>query len=282
MTKQPHTVGQRIDSVMDRASKALVHRRYFEAERHCVESLEAAFMAHDYERMARILMPLQEARRQKRDMAVDAGIVHLIDNELPPAEAIEPGLYLVQPPRVGLDGRTLREMADRQEVPVVIVVREPTTRAGLCPIVALGPVTVRTRITPPEALIRETEVVGAGVRTGVAAVAKPACRTAGSKRKAVQAGPAVPSIEWMLWACEQLGDSAIAQINPARNPVQRVEDLLLRLQAVPDHEKLHQRLAEACAEAAALPEPELRLRQRRDDGDEGDEEADGLDENDDL
>ncbi|MFN3311207.1 MAG: ABC transporter permease, partial [Thermomonas sp.] len=44
-------------------------RDYFAAERLCLEALELAHKACDYERMARICLPLQEARRQKRDLA---------------------------------------------------------------------------------------------------------------------------------------------------------------------------------------------------------------------
>src|SRR5689334_10244420 len=62
-----------IDRMMERASTALEAMRYFEAERLASTALRRAHAAADFERMARILLPLQEARRQKRQLAVDSG-----------------------------------------------------------------------------------------------------------------------------------------------------------------------------------------------------------------
>ncbi len=219
---------ERIDTLMEKASRDLAACRYFEAERACVEALARAHAAGDYERMARIVMPLQEARRQKRDMAFDATEeVTLVNDALPSGRALRPGCYLVAPPRVGVDGRALREAADRKKVPTIIVVREPTTRDGLWPIVAIGPVTFRARVQPPPG------------------------------------GPdALPTREWMLEANEALGDAGIAQVPPGADPYTRADMLYERLQAHPDHEKLHQFLADACREAARSPRPAAHRRRQ--------------------
>jgi len=255
-----------IDSLMERASRALIGRDYFAAERLCLEALEIAHKACDYERMARICLPLQEARRQKRDLAADAaarGAIFPVDDELPAPGTLRPGCYLVRPPRVGLDGRMLRELADRREVPVIVVVREPRTRAGLWPIVALGPVTIRAQVPPPP----PPSPSASGSNS-------PAAARRGSKVRRVNApardpqpeahSPAdndriLPRVEWFLDAAERLGDAALAGLNPARPVLGRVEDLLVRLAAHPDHEKLHQALEAACRDAARLPERERRL-----------------------
>jgi hypothetical protein len=56
----------------------------------------------------------------------------------------------------------------------------------------------------------------------------------------------VPDLTWFLSTGEALGDAALARIDP-KDPAQwRVDDLLEMLDAVPDHEKLHQALAAAC------------------------------------
>lgn len=220
----------KIDQLMDRASKHLVARRYFDAEQECAEALTKALTALDYERMARILLPLQEARRQKRDQAFDAGEVFVVEGDLPAPQALRPGCYLVRPPRVGVDGRMLREEADRKKVPIIVAVREPTTRDGLWPVVAVGPVTLRTRVAPPTA-----QPLKAG------------------RRKASSASPegeSVPDRAWFITTNELLGDSGIAEVG-ANLPLEtRVQALYDRLAALPDHEKLHQHLAEACREAA--------------------------------
>lgn len=232
---KPARNGERIDHVMERASRLLAECRYFEAERLAAEALQEAFAAADYDRMARILLPLQECRRQKRDMAFDAaaaGAVFRVTGDLPTGRALKPGCYLLEPPRVGIDGRLLREEADRRKVPVIVVVREPPTRDGRWPIVAIGPITVRTRIAAPTPRPRP-----------------------GRRPKSPPGQPPPPPLpdpQWFLDANEALGDAAIAQVSPDLSPAARVEALYDRLQAHPDHEKLHQRLEEACREAARL------------------------------
>lgn len=233
---------------MEKASVALVARRYFEAEVQASEALRIAFGTLDYERMARIVLPLQEARRLKRQMALDTGKVFSVNGELPIEGQVEAGCYLVSPPRVGLDGRLLRELADRSEVPIIVVVREPTTRDERWPLVALGPVTIRTKVSPPEGddlqkpAKRTAKKSGKKVKNGaipevIAAVVAP------------ESGP-LPAPRWFVWACEQIGDAAIAGAEGSRSPDAKVEELYMRLQAHPDHEKLHQRLREACEAAA--------------------------------
>lgn len=234
MPQVKQTPQERIDALMEQGSKALVQRKYFLAERLCFEALGHAHQQADYERMARILLPLQEARRQKRDMAIDSGHVVVLDGQMPLPGEIRPGLYLIQPPRVGLDGKLLREAADNAEIPIIIVVREPLTKTGLCPVVALGPVTTRARITPPDLVEAEDKTTKGK---------KPV------KKKPQLAQPGLPSVTWMLAANEALGDASIAEVDPTRPAAARVDELFLRLQGHADHEKLHQALMEACRAA---------------------------------
>jgi len=199
---------------MERASSALTHSKFFECERLATEALELAHAAHDYERMARILLPLQEARRNRRLSAIDTGKVTSM-TELPPeGTPVRAGCYLIQPPLVGADGREFRERALAAGVPVLVIVREPKTRLGLWPVVMIGPVTVRARIHPPK---HETKV----------------------------------DMAWMVAASEALGDAAIDDVDPEIPAVERVVALVDRLNTVVDHEKLHQHLMDVCHEAAA-------------------------------
>lgn len=244
---------ERIDALMEKASRELVSGDYFAAERSCVAALDKAFIAADYARMARILLPLQEARRQKRDLAFDTGAVYLVTGEIPSGRQLKAGCYMVAPPRVGVDGRALREAADRKGVPVIVVVREPTTREGLWPIVMIGPVTIRTKVPAP---------TPASTSTRSKKVAEPAAPPASASFDA--AAEPLPSPQWMLEANEALGDAALEQVPQSAAPEARVEAVLDRLRAHPDHEKLHQRLEEACRQAAQLakPTPGYRRRQR--------------------
>lgn len=242
---------ERIDALMEKASRELVAGDYFAAERDCVSALDKAFIAGDYHRMARIILPLQEARRQKRDLAFDSGAVYLVTGEIPSGKSLRAGCYMVAPPRVGVDGRALREAADRKGVPVIVVVREPTTREGMWPIVMIGPVTIRTKVAAPK------RVEARGKKGGEAKAAP-----AGSAFDS--ATEPLPTPEWMLGANEALGDAAIESVPATAAPEARVEAFMDRLRAHPDHEKLHQRLEEACREAAQLsrPTPGYRRRQR--------------------
>lgn len=264
-TPSPQQVAK-IDALMEQAQQALVARRYFECESVSASALRKAHSVLDYDRMARILMPLQEARRQKRDMAIDAmrvAMVGAVGAELPAPDAISAGCYLVCPPRVGVDGRALREAADGREVATLVLVREPTSRDGLWPIVAVGPVTVRAKVQPPE-LVNAAELE----------VGKGGPKKRGGKKAAATMtaeGPMVPHPRWFIEASERLGDGAIEAVDPGLPAHVRVDMLLERLEALPDHEKLHQALGTACRQA--LREPQ----RKRKPGDES-YEADEFDE----
>lgn len=231
-------VGNHIDELMDRASEVLVAMRYFEAERLAMRALGLAHRALDFERMARITLPLQEARRQKMQLATDGGGVRVVDN--PSRRFREPGMYLVQPPAIGIDTRSLVFDADHRGIPVHALTREPRTSIGKWPIVMVnGEVSVRTQVAPPRALERVAE----------------------SPTRDRAPGP--PDVAWFLAASEALGDAAIAQVNPEEHPSYRVEDLLEFLDCHPMHEKLHQALADACRACVGVPPPETTRRASR-------------------
>lgn len=237
----------KIDALMEQSSAALLKRDYFAAERFASSALRRAYAAGDFERMARIVLPLQEARRQKRDLAVDSGKIYVVDAELPQGKTLKPGCYLVAPPRVGVDGRLLREMADEREIPTVVIVREPTSREGLWPIVAVGPVTVRTKVAPPPSKpAPKSKTTKKPVTKKGDAGDKPGSEVA-------PAGEPVLNLAWFLSTNELLGDAALAQVAATLPAASRVDALMDRLEAHPDHEKLHQRLAEACREALLEP-----------------------------
>lgn len=225
---------------MERAERALLATRYVEAERLCRRALERARRRRDYGRMARILMPLQEARRQKRQLASDADRRALVSRRT--GGSIRAGFHLVQPPLVGIDARDWRERADESGTPVFVLCREPMTKSGQWPIVAVGPtggrmfpVVIRTRVPPPP--------------------------TRGTKRSPTRdAADITPPAAWFEAAGEALGDAAIASVPGSLHPAWRVDDLAELLDVFPDHEKLHQRLEEACREALIAPPPGRRPR----------------------
>lgn len=225
---------------MDRASRALAEMRYFEAERQCARALDRAYRSRDYERMARIVLPLQEARRQIRQLATDSGWTGLVGSLEPDPLAAGAGCYLVQPPLIGADARILRELTRAAKVPALVLTREPLTRDGKWPVVAVGGVlTLRVRLDPPWPLTRDD--------------ASP------TKDRP----PGAPPVSWFEAAAEALGDEAIRRLRPDEPAAWQVDDLMEFLDAHPDHEKLHQRLDEACRRAACEPAPRGRRHRPR-------------------
>ncbi len=222
-----------IDALMESASEHLLAMRYFECERACLKAMTMARRQRDFERMARICMPLQEARRQRRQMAMDAGVVAVVDALKRVPRPLVPGVLIVQPPLIGAEAKSILESALARDVPVEVLTREPMTEARQWPIVAVGEQVVRTKVAPP-AVARWT---GTGVTrdelTGL------------------------PDRAWVEMAMEALGDAAIAKVRPDDPPEWQVDDLLEFLEALPTHEKLHQALERACRAAIGSAPPKL-------------------------
>lgn len=215
-----------IDTMMEEASDALTHMRIFQAERVAKRALERAYLASDYERMARICLPLQEARRLKRQEALDANACYQI-NELPSVHSLPaPGCYLLSPPLIAMDTKELRAICDRGAAPAIILCREPKTSAGKWPIAAVGfadtrPITLRIQVVPPETLT-----------------------------------PA-----WFISTLDDIGNKSLERIDPSWPADHRVLDLLEFLDALPHHERVIQALAAACREASMSP-PSITSRRR--------------------
>jgi len=226
-----------VDELMERASVALVGAAYFEAETLCLRALKRAREQNDFERVARIALPLQEARRQKRQLAVDSGVRMVLDR-VPRPKDLVPGCYLMQPPVIGVEARELRLGLDGKKIPALVVCREPMTRAGQWPIVAVSGgslidvVSVRARVAPPPGVMP--------AETGI------------TRDTWTDAPPA----SWFEDAAEALGDEAIRRIVATDPAAWRVDELLTLLDAHPDHEKLHQHLAATARTAMHEPVPE--------------------------
>jgi hypothetical protein len=204
------TTSKRLEAMMSRAEAAMKRSAWFEAERLALKALEAAREVEDFDFIARVCLPLQESRRQRMLMAIDAADGVRIFEHVEPEPVIEPGIIMVRPPAVAADARRLRIAALQQEVPIIVLTREPTNQLGLCPIVAIGRITIRVRIEGPK-------------------------------------NPEKPTTKWLLSSLEQLGDGALDAIQEhASNPFYRIDSILARLDSMPEHERMHQELAEAC------------------------------------
>lgn len=234
-----------IDALMEHASRALAETRYFEAARLCEDALRRARVADDFGRMARILLPLQEARRWIRQEAIDRGVVRVVARASDLPEPLAPGCYLVQPPLVGVDARQFRQQAWAAGIPVFVLCREPMTGDAHWPVVGVGERVTRVRVDPPP---------------GVERAPGPDRPMTGDRVTA----PIPP--EWFAGAGEALGDRAIVDALsaalPDDPPAWRVDDFLDRLEACPEHEKFLQAFAGACREAQGTTTPRDRRRRR--------------------
>ena len=88
---------------------------YLACENLCIEALNLALQQKDYDTYARILMPLQEARRQRRQSAEDIGVFILNADKLTPQQILDQHpqgcLMLINPPYNESDLYALREEA---------------------------------------------------------------------------------------------------------------------------------------------------------------------------
>lgn len=202
-----------VDEIMERAETALRRSQWFEAERLAHRAMEISRSKEDYALLARVILPLQEARRQRIQEALGNKKLTILQADITEDMPLTPGCYLIQPPCVGADARRLRLAALRREIPVAIMCREPLSILRLCPVVAIGQMTIRARIDPPKDWDK-------------------------------------PDHKWFVGAMEQLGDAAIEMLDTGLELDRQIDFLMAALDSVPDHEKLHQALEALCKQAA--------------------------------
>lgn len=215
-----------------------------------MHALAVARRADDFDRMARICLPLQEARRWIRQEALDTRRVTVVTTPADLGAEPEPGCYLIQPPLIGIDAAQIRRQSWARGIPVFILCREPRTRIDQWPIVGVGERVARVRIDPPPS----PGVVRWAAESGVP---RP---MAGD----LITGPI--SVEWFAAAAEELGDRAIVEAQASAEPNDPagwiVDDFLDYLEACPEHEKFLQALSAACRDAIGTTTPRDRRRRR--------------------
>jgi len=226
---RPADPGQ-LEGLIGRAEAALNAQMWFEAISPAERAVRGARTVGQITLAARGAEVLGCARAAIRAAALATGTAFVIDT--PSARASVPGCYLVQPPLIGAEARSLRETLERRGVPALIVCREPMTHTGLWPIVGVGEVVVRVQVDPPPGVEKADGVTHDHLA-------------------------APPPIDWFDRASTALGARTLGEIDPDEPAWYRVDDLLDRLDAAADHAPLYEALAETCREAAARPAPTL-------------------------
>lgn len=214
-----------LDDIMERASQALAATDYLACEALCREALAAARDAQDWAYYARILLPLQEARRQRRMIAAD-GFVRLGTGDLE-----------------GPDGAWSVDAA-------CIVVTRPFTKphaAGLA--AAVGQQRRCVEVLFVDSVLDDDRWRISSFTGPTVTVERPAPPVDWldhwlSPDEVRQLGEPGPD-DWFLDAAEALGDAALQQVTATPGSLERIEQLENMLDAAADHEILHQRLGDA-------------------------------------
>ncbi len=129
----------------------------YKNEKRAIAAVDSARSSQNWDALIGALHELSDARQEIAKRAKNGKRVRLIES-LDEANAIkEAGRYLVRPPLVGRDAALVHHALKEKKISSLFVCREPTTKLGLCPIVALGSgVTVRVQIDEPKCTDKPT------------------------------------------------------------------------------------------------------------------------------
>ncbi|MEM9418304.1 MAG: hypothetical protein AAGA25_04500 [Planctomycetota bacterium] len=217
---------QSLDELMQNASQKLTEMDYLDSEALCLEALALAKGAEDWTAYARIVLPLQECRRQRRLTAADTA-VQLGTNACwnDPRD----GCVAVTQPLDHITAHSLARDAVENQRHVEVLWCDNAPDSASWTLGTLGDIEVRCSVPAPD-----PEWLNKRLSPGDDGFAA--------------AG------HWFIEASEALGDAALHQVEAPLGSLERVEQLEAMLAMVGDHEILHQRLADA-ARAMPLGQP---------------------------
>ena len=213
---------------MDRASAALLAMDYLTCESSCLTGLALARASADWGTYARVLLPLQESRRQRRMIAAEGRVRLGFNNEssddAAAMDALKAGCVLLTPPYTPQFARRLHDTArqSRRMIEVLYAHRSADQRSWVLESFAGPRVTCAVPAPPTEWSDRWLQP---GQTTATASGKTPA--------------------DWFLDAAEALGDAALKTVDAPLGHERRIEQLEACLHVTDTHEVLHQRLAQA-------------------------------------
>jgi len=209
------TATEKLDDNMERASRALGDMDYLTCEALCLEALAEARRRRSFKYYARVLMPLQEAKRQRR-MIASQGEVRLgtSDGGFDPDAWLadrQAGCIVLTRPFTAEDAKALVRGAREQKKFIEVLFADNAPDSAKWTLRSYDGPAVSCQVPAP-----------------------------GSGRP-----PAQDPAQWFLDATERLGDAALSGVDETLTGEALILDLEARLRVFPDHELLHQRLAEA-------------------------------------
>jgi hypothetical protein len=213
-----------LDEHMETASQALAELDYARCESLCVDALRQARDAADWVSYQRVLLPLQEARRQRRQAALDGPILLGTpeqQDDLPVHfEDIDQGCIVLTWPCTPADFKTITESIREHKQPIEILFSDNAPDADNWRITSAAGPAISIDLPAPKA-----EWIGQWIA--------PSSIT-----------PPTPA-HWFMQASEALGNAALAAIEAEPGSIAYLRALEQALACVDDHEILHQRLASA-------------------------------------
>lgn len=213
-----------LDDVMETASQALAQMQYARCEALCVEALGQARDAGQWVIYQRILLPLQEARRQRRQSALDGPILlgtPVMDdanNQRP--QGMTQGCIVLTWPHTASDAKAFNQKLHESSSPVELLFADNSADATNWRITSMAGPGLSIDLPAPN-----PEWVGQWVAPSGIASPTPA--------------------HWFMQASEALGNAALAAIEAQPGTLEYLSALEAALACVDDHEILHQRLASA-------------------------------------
>ena len=219
-----------LDHIMEDASTALVKMEYLTCEALCLEALVEARRRGEWEYYARVLLPLQEVRRQRRIIAAE-GVIALGVNATDPSirtkiESLTSACIVLIKPSTVADAIALTARARQERKYLEVLFADNDVADKTWTIRAFAGSAVSCNLpTPPH------QWIGRFFHPGeVKVTADTSTDTPGA---------------WFVHATECLGDAALAAVSPKLTGAAKVAALEHCLEVITDHEIIHQRLADA-------------------------------------
>lgn len=215
-----------LDDIMEQASQKLADMDYLASEALCLRGLQIAREAENWTGYARVLLPLQECRRQRRmiaaDTAVQLGTNACWNDPAAGCVAVTRPLDIDAARKIAVDAAQ-----HGRHVEVLWCDNAPDAPTWTVKTFAGPEIACDVPAPPPECLNQKLEPADDAH------------------------GPA--AAHWFIAASEALGDAARDAVDAPRGSFTRVEQLEAMVAAVGDHELLHQALGDAARAVAASP-----------------------------
>ena len=222
-----------IDTIMEQASQALAKTQYLEAEQLCFQALTLAKNSSNWQYYSRILLPLQETRRQRRMIAAD-GLIQLGTSETSlnawQADSTS-GCLIVTSQTDESAAHALLQNARKNQRHLEILFAQINTHNNTWSLRMPNQPHISTTLpAPPPTWCERPFPASLIPETGHSPHAN---------------GPA----GWFLYASEKLGDTAIEHAITTDPIDQRITQLEQALHTIGDHELLHQTLMNTIQQA---------------------------------